>query len=194
MSSLFIDTLSSPAYICLFDTSRNILDTFSWHWKHAEFDTLIESIDTLLKRQNIGYPEIEAIVCLVGPGGFTGIRVTTLVANTIGYSFDIPLYSVTVDEFFRFQEAPTPWILPLTKTEVLIWENPHDTTPNITKIDLLSKKDTYSSNQNAALLSSDITYQQANDYQLFLQNLLLKNPVSVLHPVYARDPNILIRK
>lgn len=130
----------------------------------------------------------------MGPGGFTGIRVTTLVANTIGQSFNIPLYPVTVDDFFRFQEAPRPWILPLTKTEVLIWENPEDTTPNIVKIEFLNDITTYSSNQESPLLKEDIHHNRADNYQLFLQNFPLQKPISVLHPLYARDPNILIRK
>jgi len=195
MSSLFIDTLSSPAFICLFDnTSRNIINSLSWWWKHAEFDTLIESIDLLLKHHNVSYQDLESIACLIGPGGFTGIRVTTLVANTLGFSFKIPLYSVTVDDFFRFQEASTPWILPLTKTEVLIWENPNDTTPSIIKIELLNGMTAYSSNQEFPLLQEDIICKQANNYQLFLQNFPLQKPISVLHPLYARDPNILIRR
>jgi len=67
-------------------------------------------------------------------------------------------------------------------------------TPNITKIETLRDTKKYSSNQEVSLLEKDITYQQANDYQLFLQNYSLENPVSVLHPLYARDPNILTRK
>ncbi|MFA6079858.1 MAG: hypothetical protein WC753_00025 [Candidatus Gracilibacteria bacterium] len=194
MPSLFIDTLSAPASICLFDESRNIIDTLSWSGKHVEFDTTIESIDLLLKRHNLSYSELQSIVCLVGPGGFTGIRVTTLIANTLGYSFKIPLYSVTVDDFFRFQDAPTPWILPLTKTEVLTWDTPKNTRPDIKKIDTLHDISQYSSNQESSLLQESIPYKQANNYSLFLQNIPLRDPVTILHPLYARDPNILRRK
>lgn len=101
MYSLFINTLSTPAFICLFDDEGTIADSISWQGKHAEFDTLIESIDMLLSRNSLDYCSLNGILCLVGPGGFTGIRVTTLVANTLGYSFNIPLYPVTVNAFFE---------------------------------------------------------------------------------------------
>jgi tRNA A37 threonylcarbamoyladenosine modification protein TsaB len=65
MYSLFIDTLSSPAFICLFDDERIIRDSFSWEGKHAEFNTLIESIDSLLKRNAQTFSEIAKIICIV---------------------------------------------------------------------------------------------------------------------------------
>jgi tRNA A37 threonylcarbamoyladenosine modification protein TsaB len=65
MYSLFIDTLSAPAFICLFDASSTTIDSISWEAKHAEFDTLIESIDTLLIRNAQEYNQIKKIICIV---------------------------------------------------------------------------------------------------------------------------------
>lgn len=194
MYSLFIDTLSSPAFICLFDAEKNIQDSISWEAKHAEFDTLIESIGTLLVRKNTAYSEIANIICIVGPGGFTGIRVTTLVANTIGYSFWIPLYPVTVSEFFQAQKSPLPWILPLTKTEVLMWESDSQRSPNIVKIDTLQSLSMYSSTQSSPYLWQNIPYIQANNYEMFLRNFTLPENTPLLRPMYARDPNVLVKK
>ncbi len=191
MYSLFINTLSTPAFICLFDDERNILDSISWQGKHAEFDTLIESIDMLLLRNSLDYYHLSGILCLVGPGGFTGIRVTTLVANTLGYSFNIPLYPVTVNALFEWQNSPTPWILPLTKTEVLLWENTLQIVPTIVKITSL---EAYNAGQPTPLLPETIPYMQPDDYQTFLKNFTFPEKVSLLRPVYARDPNISIRK
>lgn len=65
MYSLFIDTLSSPAYICLFDEEKNIKDIITWEGKHAEFDTLTESIDTLLSHNTLDYQSLFGIVCII---------------------------------------------------------------------------------------------------------------------------------
>lgn len=194
MSWLFIDTLSSPAFICLFDHEKNITDSISWEGKHLEFDTLTESIDALLSRNTVIYPNIAAIVCIVWPGGFTGIRVTTLVANSLGYSFQIPLYSVTVSDFFHWQNCPIPWLLPLTKTEVVFWENSTEPTPLIVKIATLQNLNNYTSNQVIPPLWGTIPHSQANNYQVFLDNFSFPEKVSLLHPLYARDPNVLMRK
>ncbi len=65
MYSLFIDTLSFPAFICLFDTEKTIKDSISWEGKHAEFDTLTESIQTLLSRNALEYANVTGIICIV---------------------------------------------------------------------------------------------------------------------------------
>jgi tRNA A37 threonylcarbamoyladenosine modification protein TsaB len=65
MSSLFIDTLSSPDFICLFDSEKNIIDSISWEGRHAEFDTLTESIDILLDRNALSYSDLANITCIV---------------------------------------------------------------------------------------------------------------------------------
>jgi tRNA A37 threonylcarbamoyladenosine modification protein TsaB len=192
MYSLFIDTLSSPAFVCLFDTQRNIVDSISWEGRHAEFDTLIESIDILLKNNHLDYQSIEGLACVIWPGGFTGIRVTTLVANTLNYSFWIRLYPITVSDFFQYQKCSTPWILPLTKTEVLLWES-YDMQPIIIKITTLNRANKYISNQILPFENS-VEHSQANNYQLFFKNFPFSQKVSLLQPLYARDPNILLKK
>lgn len=194
MYSLFIDTLSSPAFICLFDAEKNIQDSISWEAKHAEFDTLTESIDMLLARNNHEYKKIAKILCIVWPGGFTGIRVTTLVANTLGYSFWIPLYPVTISEFFQAQKSPLPWILPLTKTEVLVWGSEDVSSPTIMKIDTLQSLSSYSSTLSSPFLWENISYTQANNYEMFLKTFTLPKNTPLLRPMYARDPNVLVKK
>ena len=193
MPSLFIDTLSSPAFIALFDKeSRNIIDSISWEGKHAEFDTLIESINILLSRNALEYSNLQGIACLIWPWGFTGIRVTTLIANTLGYSYWIPLYPITVEDFFQLQGASLPWILSLTKTEVILWEK-YNTMPRIIKHTSLDASLMYTTNQ-ISFLTDNIHYIQANNYQLFLKNFSFPQKTQLLYPLYARDPNILIKK
>lgn len=191
MYSLFIDTLSAPAYICLFDENKEIIDHMSWEGRHTEFDSLIESIDILLWRNTLDYPEIDTITCIIWPGGFTGIRVTTLVVNTLSYSFWIPLYPVTVKDFFYHQSASFPCILPLTKSEVILWEK-YDADLLIIKTALLNVSKTYSTNQIISPENIQWTLQ-ANNYKVFLKNFPFSQSVSLLHPLYARDPNILVK-
>ncbi len=193
MCFLFLDTLSSPAYICLFDKERKICDEYTWDARHAESDTLNESIQLLLTRNGMEYSELLGIVCLIWPWSFTGVRVTTLVANTLAFSFSIPLYPVTVDEFFRYQDSPTPWIIPLTRTEVLFWSHKEQIEPDIVKIDVLKPDEIYTSNQSQLFLK-DTQCKQAQNYTLFLQHIPLWTATHILHPIYARNPNILIKK
>lgn len=62
---LFVDTLSDPSYICLFDTERVIQGFQTWVGKRKEFDTLIEEIDALLSKHKILYKNISGIVTII---------------------------------------------------------------------------------------------------------------------------------
>jgi tRNA A37 threonylcarbamoyladenosine modification protein TsaB len=84
---------------------------------------LIETVDHFLTENNQTYEALLGIVVVVGPGGFTGTRVTTLVANTLAYSFNTPLFSLTVGKLFSLQNSALPWITPVTKKEVLFWNS-----------------------------------------------------------------------
>ncbi len=68
MYFLCIDTLSAPATLCLFDDAKTIIDTLQWDAHHAESDTLIESINTLITQHTLTYSDLAGILCLIGPG------------------------------------------------------------------------------------------------------------------------------
>lgn len=188
---LFIDTLSEPTYICLFDKVRNIIDSHTWPGKQKEFDTLSEKIDELLSKNTIKYSELSGIVVMVWPGGFTGTRVTTLVANSLAYGFEIPLFPLTVGEFFAYQETPLPWIIPITKKEVLLWEEADS--PTISEICTLAEW-IYSGLSPIDFASPNHTMNRVKWYTQVIASLPLTHSQKQVKPLYAKDPNITLKK
>lgn len=83
--NLFLNTLSSPAKIIIFDDARRIIDTESWEIKGNESSTLIPHLDALLKQNNLEYAALKNFVVVNGPGSFTGVRTVVLAINTINY-------------------------------------------------------------------------------------------------------------
>lgn len=190
MYYLFIDTLSEPTYICLFDEERNIVAEHNWIWKQREFDTLSDEVDMLLTRNTLSYKQLSGMVVMVGPGGFTGTRVTTLMANSLAYSFNIPLFPLTVGEFFSCQGSPLPWIVAITKREVLLWEHPD--TATICQINDLSER-AYSVLGQIDFTSQNHTMIPAKKYNEVIVSLPLTLSQSHIKPIYAKDPNITLK-
>ena len=188
---LFIDTLSEPSYIALFTSNREIIAEKKWEGKQREFDTLIEMIDELLRENILIYRDLWGIVVMVWPGGFTGTRVTALVANTLGYSFDIPLFPLTVWDFFSYQASPLPWIVSITKKEALCWYEKSN--PYIVQLDQL-REGVYMSLTPIDFSGSKYTIQTGNDYSRVISSLPLKASQKKIYPVYAKDPNITLKK
>lgn len=191
MYYLFIDTLSEPTYLWIFDEKRRIIDSQTWAGKQREFDTVVEEIDTLLARNTLPYSELSGIVVMVWPGGFTGTRVTSLIANSLGYSFGIPLFPLTVWEFFAYQESPLPWIIPITKKEVLLWKDADS--PVIWEISTLAEG-IYSGLSPIDFPSSNHTMNIVKGYAEVIASLPLIEAQKQVKPLYAKDPNITLRK
>lgn len=187
---LFLDTLSEPSYLALFDEKRNIIDSQNWPGKQKEFDTLSEKIDEFLLRNSIHYKQLSGIVVIVWPGGFTGTRVTTLVANSLAYSFGVPLFALTVWEFFAYQDAPLPWMIAITRKEVLLWQDQKN--PVLSQMSDLPEG-TYSTLAPIDFDSPKHTIQTRDDHARVIANLSLKNPQNKIQPLYAKDPNITLK-
>ena len=190
---LFIDTFSDPTCILLFDGERHICDTQTWPGKQREFDSLIEEIDWLISRNSITYQDLQGIVSIVWPGGFTGTRVTTLVANTLAYSFHTPLFPLTLGEFFALQDAPLPWISSVTKKEVLHWTDENIHPPIITHITDLPEGN-YSMVSPIDFSSPNYKIVLMRDYASVISKITLTKGQTRVKPLYARDPTITLKK
>lgn len=190
---LFIDTLSDPTYIALFDEKREIIDAQTWLGKQHEFDTLTEEIDALMTRNSVLYKNISGIVVMIWPWGFTGTRVTTLVVNALNYWFNTPLFPLTVGEFFLLQNAPLPWIAPITKKEVLLWD---EKKPDIFTIALLSDLPAghYTSLSPIDFEGAQHTIRRAINYEQVIRRASLIKSYGQVKPLYARNPNITLKK
>lgn len=190
---LFVDTLSDPCALILFDEKRIIVDQEMWHGQRQEFDTLIEKIDDLVTKNNIEYRDLNWIISIIGPGGFTGTRVSSLVVNSLAFAFNISLFPITVWEFFALQNAPLPWITALTKKDVLLWNSWDTDDFTIAPITELGKEH-YSSITMIDFGDTGATIEKAGDYPAVIQHLRLEKGQSRIHPIYARDPNITLKK
>lgn len=118
---------------------------------------------------------------------------TTLVANALNYGFNTPLFPLTVGEFFLLQNAPLPWITPLTKKEVLLWteKTPHNFTIT-TSLDL--PEGLYSSLSPIDFIDSHHTIHRTTDYAGVITKIPLVKSYEQVRPLYARDPNITLKK
>lgn len=69
--------------------------------RHAEYAS--ELLNQLVKSSNINFTEIGAIICGIGPGPFTGLRVGIVSAQTIGFALNIPVYGVCSHDAIAYE-------------------------------------------------------------------------------------------
>jgi len=101
---LFVNAVSTQWFLCLFDDNRNIVSQMSLDIKWNESSQFITTLDSFLSDNNIEYCDIQNIVCVNGPGSFTGVRTIVLVINTLAFLHDI--YLTHLSYFDLFTEFP----------------------------------------------------------------------------------------
>ena len=68
------------------------VDRFEPNSRHG--DVLLPAIDRLCREAGVGRRDLTGCGVSIGPGGFTGLRVSIATARTIAWTMGIPLYGV----------------------------------------------------------------------------------------------------
>ncbi len=98
--NLFINAVSEKWYLALFDENRNIVASIDLNIKGNESSEFITILDNFLQQNNIEYSWVKNIVCVNGPGSFTGVRTIVLVVNTLSFLHNIRLTHMSYFDLF----------------------------------------------------------------------------------------------
>lgn len=187
--NLFIDTISTPAYICLFDENRSIINHISWDIKWNESSTLIPKIDDLIKKNKLKYQDIENIVLINGPGSFTWVRTTVLAANSINYIININM--TTISYFDMFSNYPI--IKSSSKRDSFFKKNKNseiEIIENTKLLDLLKSK--WFSKiywETNSTIFGEIEIFDKIDYDNIIKNISF-DKLNKVEALYIKKPNI----
>lgn len=89
---LVIDTTNKECEIMLYENaSINSIADVKWYWKKDTGTETLENINKLLKKLRKKLEDLKMILVNHGPGSFTGVRVGVTMANTLGWSLNIPV-------------------------------------------------------------------------------------------------------
>lgn len=94
MTSLFLDTSSNYLTISVLENDKELKTEHKYLEKSLSRLALI-SIKELLDSMNLKPNDIDEIICVNGPGSFTGLRVGVTIAKTYAYSLNKKLCGVS---------------------------------------------------------------------------------------------------
>lgn len=93
MKTLILDTSSDFLYLFLTNGVENYEVILEGKNNHSE--KIIPLIEEGLNKLNMEVASIERIICGVGPGSYTGLRVSVTVCKMFSYLKDIPIYTIS---------------------------------------------------------------------------------------------------
>lgn len=93
MKTLIVDTATNYLVVGLKSNKKEEVVTRSGKNDNAAY--LVNKIDELLNNNNLTIDDIDEIIVGIGPGSYTGIRVSVVVAKTLAYSKNITLKQIS---------------------------------------------------------------------------------------------------
>jgi hypothetical protein len=100
----------------------------------SQAEKLLPKFDSFFKKQKLKIKDLEGIVVVSGPGGFSSVRVGVILANTLSYSLNIPNVGIKVSESKTLEDQFLSGIKKLKKMKGFKLVKPeYGRAPNITK-------------------------------------------------------------
>lgn len=104
MITLLFDTSTERAIVALFKNDDMIFSKeLPVGLQNSKY--LVPTIEESLKSLNLKPQDLGRIVCGVGPGSYTGLRVAASVAKSLAYALNIPLIGVSALQAFIPDES-----------------------------------------------------------------------------------------
>ena len=95
---LVLDTATRHPTLGLVGPDRDLAGERQWESRHRHGEQLLQELDDLLSAVGADAQEIGGVMCGVGPGSFTGLRIGLATAKTIAYSLAVPVVGVSTTQ------------------------------------------------------------------------------------------------
>lgn len=84
MNFLFVDSCQNELFVMFYNNGKYFIKTSNGNKKHNS--VLLPAIDEVVTQGGATINELQNIVCVVGPGSFTGIRLGVTTCNAIAFA------------------------------------------------------------------------------------------------------------
>ena len=106
MATLLLDSSNTSLSVGIENNGLLIGFTSYEAWQQqSEF--MVPEIDKIMTKLNIKKEDLSKIVCSIGPGSYTGVRIALTIAKTIFLAVSIPIYPVSSLRVLKDNDKPS---------------------------------------------------------------------------------------
>lgn len=185
--NIFINWVSRDWCFILFDDNRNIIHQTTFQILWNESSKFITLLDEFLWKHNFQYQQIDHIVCVNGPGSFTGVRTVVLAVNTLNYI--IRKHITPLSYFDLFSSYP---IIKSSSKRDSFFQSDAKTSIEVIQNTLILEDNSHLKCffwENPADIFSEKKIIDNIDYSAIIKKLEFQQ-FSQIEPLYIKKPNI----
>lgn len=94
MATLLLDSSNTSLSVGI-ESKGELLGFISYEAWQAQSEHMIPEIDNLLKKYSLTRKDISGVVTSIGPGSYTGVRISLTIAKVIALCLDVPIYPIS---------------------------------------------------------------------------------------------------
>ncbi|MDR2730563.1 MAG: tRNA (adenosine(37)-N6)-threonylcarbamoyltransferase complex dimerization subunit type 1 TsaB [Treponema sp.] len=111
MNLLAIDSASSILSIAIFANDKFYVDEKDARTSHSEY--VMDMIDQLVKKARVNARKLDGIVCMGGPGSFSGLRIGFSAAKGLSLALGIPFAPILSLDCIAAPFSNTDFVIPV---------------------------------------------------------------------------------
>lgn len=117
MKCLFVDLASHDALLACV-TEEEVVASESVHARISDAE-LIPMTEAVLKKAGWTYEDLDHLACIIGPGGFTSLRVAVTFVNVLSDQLGIPVAGIHLSDLYMARAESDAYWLHSTKKQQL---------------------------------------------------------------------------
>ena len=106
MATLLLDSSNTSLSVGI-ESNGVLLGFTSYESWQSQSEHMIPEIDKLLKQFYLSRDDINGVVTSIGPGSYTGVRISLTIAKVIGLCLDVPVYPVSSLRVLKDNDKPS---------------------------------------------------------------------------------------
>ena len=106
MATLLLDSSNTSLSVGI-ESKGELLGFISYEAWQAQSEHMIPEIDNLLKIYSLTRKDISGVVTSIGPGSYTGVRISLTIAKVIALCLDVPIYPVSSLRVLKDNDKPS---------------------------------------------------------------------------------------
>ena len=106
MATLLLDSSNTSLSVGI-ENNGLLIGFASYEAWQQQSEFMVPEIDKLMSKLNIKKEDLSKIICSIGPGSYTGVRIALTIAKTISLAVSIPIYPISSLRVLKDNDKPS---------------------------------------------------------------------------------------